>query len=54
VKSVVSDRSSPLFEFLDFETVGELVGEHLSGRENRRLLVWSVLNLHSYLQNLAS
>jgi len=54
VRSVVSDRTSPIFDFLDFETVGDLVGDHLSGRENRRLLVWSVLNLHSYLRDLDS
>jgi asparagine synthase (glutamine-hydrolysing) len=51
VRSVVSDRSSPIFDYLDFATVGELVGEHLSGRENRRLLVWSVLNFDAYLRD---
>ena len=49
VRSIVSDKSAPVFEFLDFETVNSLVGDHLEGRENRRLLVWSVLNLNSYL-----
>jgi len=51
VKSLVSDQSSPMFDFLDFETVGNLVGEQLSGRENRRLLVWPVLNFDAYLRS---
>jgi asparagine synthase (glutamine-hydrolysing) len=34
-----------IYEFLDRETVCSLVNDHLEGRENRRLLIWSLLNL---------
>jgi len=52
VRSVVSDKSALVYDFLDFGTVNSLVGDHLDGRENRRLLVWSVLNLNAYLREL--
>jgi asparagine synthase (glutamine-hydrolysing) len=34
-----------IYEFLDRKTVCSLVNDHLEGRENRRLLIWSLLNL---------
>lgn len=37
-----------VFEFLDRQTVLGLVDDHLEGRENRRLLIWSLLNLESW------
>lgn len=49
VKSIISNKSEPVFDFLDFGTVNSLVGDHLDGRDNRRLFVWSVLNLNSYM-----
>jgi asparagine synthase (glutamine-hydrolysing) len=39
-----------LYEFLDREVVHDLVGEHLSGRENRRLLIWSLLNVEAWCE----
>jgi len=37
-----------IFEFLDRGAVLGLVDEHLAGKENRRLLIWSLLNLESW------
>jgi len=34
-----------IYDFLDRETVRSLVSDHLEGRENRRLLIWSLLNI---------
>lgn len=39
-----------IYEFLDRETVIGLVNEHLSGQQNRRLLIWSLLNLESWCE----
>jgi len=36
-------RGARLYEFLDRSTVESLVDDHLEGRENRRLLIWSLL-----------
>ena len=51
VKSVVLNSRSPIYDYLDFHTTSELVGQHLSGDRNRRLLIWSLLNLDSYLRH---
>lgn len=39
-----------IYNFLDREAVGELVDEHLQSRENRRLLIWSLLSVEHYCQ----
>ena len=36
-------RNARLYEFLDRPTVHTLIEDHLEGRENRRLLIWSLL-----------
>ena len=33
-----------IYEYLDRKTVHALLDDHLAGRENRRLLIWSLLN----------
>jgi asparagine synthase (glutamine-hydrolysing) len=37
-----------IYEYLDRDTVSDLVGDHLAGRENRRLLIWSLLSLEEW------
>lgn len=37
-----------IFEFMDRSAVLSLVDDHLEGRENRRLLIWSLLNLETW------
>ena len=39
-----------IYDFLDRDSVYELVGEHLSGKINRRLLIWSLLNFEFWLK----
>jgi asparagine synthase (glutamine-hydrolysing) len=41
-----------IFAFLDRRTVERLVQEHLSGATNRRLLIWSLLNVEQWLARL--
>lgn len=42
-------KHSPLYELLDHDTVASLINEHLEGRQNRRLLIWSLLNVDCWL-----
>lgn len=44
VRRLILDPKARIYEFLRPDTVGELVGEHLRGEHNRRLLVWSLLS----------
>ncbi|MCP5200989.1 MAG: asparagine synthase (glutamine-hydrolyzing) [Gammaproteobacteria bacterium] len=45
VRSTLYDGSARIFEFLDRSATLALVDEHLSGARNRRLLIWSLLNV---------
>lgn len=53
VRRLLFNNRARAYEFLDRETVQALVSEHLEGKENRRLLIWSLLNFerwsHSFL-----
>jgi len=37
-----------MYQFLEPRTVRRLVEEHVSGRQNRRLLLWSLLNFEHW------
>lgn len=39
-----------IYRYLDRNTITSLVNQHLEGRENRRLLIWSLLNLETWLE----
>ena len=39
-----------IYEYLDCNTVQHLVSDHLEGRQNRRLLIWSLLNLEQFCE----
>lgn len=41
---------APLYDYLDRGTVVDLVGRHLDGKENRRLLIWSLLNVNQWIE----
>lgn len=38
-----------IYSFLDYDTVTDMMNEHLSGKQNRRLLIWSLLNLEELM-----
>jgi asparagine synthase (glutamine-hydrolysing) len=48
VRSTLLTPDAAIYEFLRPETVRSLVDEHLEGRENRRLLLWSLLNFEHW------
>lgn len=50
VKKLLSDHS-PLNEYFDPSVINELVGQHLDGSRNRRLLIWSLLNFNQLLED---
>lgn len=49
VKETIFDNKAKIYDYLDAGAVQDLVGEHLSGKQNRRLLIWSLLNVEEYL-----
>jgi asparagine synthase (glutamine-hydrolysing) len=48
VRHVIHDPSAQMYAFLDRATVVRLVDEHLSGKVNRRLLLWSLLSFEHW------
>jgi len=50
VKRRLLDSDARLYAFLDRSTVRALIGEHLDGRTNRRLLIWSLLNFEEWCE----
>jgi asparagine synthase (glutamine-hydrolysing) len=45
-------RDARLFDYLDRATIQSLIDEHLDGKENRRLLIWSLLSIEEWLHHL--
>ena len=48
VRETLLDRDAAIYEFLDPDGVRPLVDDHLEGRENRRLLLWSLLSFEHW------
>jgi asparagine synthase (glutamine-hydrolysing) len=51
VKRQLFDDKARIYDFLDRDTVRNLVNEHLDGRENRRLLIWSLLSVEQMCES---
>ena len=49
VKHKLFNDKANIYELLDRNAVQSLVGEHLEGKQNRRLLIWSLLNVETYM-----
>ncbi|WP_029896179.1 asparagine synthase (glutamine-hydrolyzing) [Desulfohalovibrio reitneri] len=48
VRRTLFSRETRLFDYFDREAILELVLDHLEGRANRRLLVWSLLSFEQW------
>lgn len=55
VKSIIFDSNSLIYDYLDKKCVENMFKQHISGEENKRLLIWSIINfeewLHSFMKN---
>lgn len=50
VRRRLYNRNAGIYEYLDREAVQALVNEHLEGKQNRRLLIWSLLNVENWCE----
>ncbi len=50
VRRVLFDEGALIYHYLDHKAVLALVNEHLEGRQNRRLFIWSLLNVECWLK----
>lgn len=47
VRDLLYSKNARIFDYLDRKSVLSLVDDHLSGKENRRLLIWSLLSVEN-------
>jgi asparagine synthase (glutamine-hydrolysing) len=52
VRRKLLNQNARLYQLLDRDAVTGLVNQHLEGVENRRLLIWSLLNLETWLEQM--
>ena len=50
VKNKILNKKANIYNYLDYEIINLMVNEHLNGKKNRRLLIWSLLNFESWLR----
>jgi asparagine synthase (glutamine-hydrolysing) len=50
VKKILYDGNARIYDILDSTAVHKLLDEHLEGKQNRRLFIWSLLNLEWWLR----
>jgi len=48
IRRELLDHDAAIYEFLNPDSVRPLVREHIEGRENRRLLLWSLLSFENW------
>jgi asparagine synthase (glutamine-hydrolysing) len=54
VRRCLLGKHARIYEFLDRKVIQRLINEHLEGRENRRLLIWSLLNVEEWCNKFLS
>jgi asparagine synthase (glutamine-hydrolysing) len=50
VKNIIYNENARIFNFLDKTSVCRLVDNHLEGKQNLRLFIWSLLNFEHWLR----
>ena len=50
LRKTIMTPSARIWEYLDYTVASKLVDEHLTGQENRRLFIWSLLSVEWWLR----
>ena len=50
IRKEVLDKRARIYEYLDYNSVNKIVQDHLEGRQNRRLIIWSLLSFEWWLK----
>lgn len=49
VKHSLLNKNSLIYNFFDFNSIERMINDHVSGKKNSRLFIWSLLNFNSWL-----
>ena len=52
VRGQLLDQDAPIYGLLDYRATTTLVQDHLNGSQNRRLLIWSLLNVNQWIRQV--
>jgi asparagine synthase (glutamine-hydrolysing) len=50
IRRTLFSEHARIYDYLDRDVIRELVDDHLQGKENRRLLIWSLLNVEAFME----
>lgn len=50
VKSIISNSNARMYKYIDKKYVERIFKKHTSGKENKRLLIWSIINFDEWIQ----
>jgi len=50
IKDQLLNKKAKIYKYLDRATVKKLIKEHLTGKKNRRLFIWSLLNFEEWIR----
>jgi asparagine synthase (glutamine-hydrolysing) len=50
IKNLLFSKNARIYDYIQSETSQNLMNEHFSGKRNRRLLIWSLLNFEWWLK----
>ncbi len=54
VVNTLGNKKSEMYDLVDYEFVQTILTEHINGKSNRRLLIWSLLNINEYLKGVGA
>jgi len=52
VRKKLLDPQAKIYNVLDYHATVSLIDDHLSGKENRRLFIWSLLNVDEWMHQI--
>lgn len=50
IKNLLMNKRARIYDYMQYETVSDILNEHFSGKTNRRLLIWSLLSFETWLK----
>tara|TARA_B100000035_G_C21020836_1_gene564000 strand:- start:167 stop:2005 length:1839 start_codon:yes stop_codon:yes gene_type:complete len=51
VKNNLDNKDEPIYELLNFKKTRNLISEHINEKKNRRLMIWSFIQINQWLKN---
>jgi asparagine synthase (glutamine-hydrolysing) len=50
IERKLKNRNARIYDYLDYKPVQALIDEHMKGKQNRRLFIWSLLSIEAWCE----